>query len=294
MINVNEFSIRTAILGDGVVAYAQPIVELTPSLVWNDSPSLSFEFLARLKVGNQMLSPGQFMPVVEQDPILMARLDQQVLLQAVWQLAYWKKALGLSVHGHVNASQVTLCDPSYSAYVEMLLHAYGVSPKQLTIEVLESCHQFWLNDQVLKTLASIATLTVGVAVDDVGPGWQNLPGLMAWIESSERYIPLSHVKIDQSLVKAAGAYDNVSVQQIIYCCEVAKARGIGVVAEGIERQDDLCLMQQLGCNFVQGYALGKPQSLETTTKSLQELYRDEVYSDISIVRESQEQVTAPH
>lgn len=293
-IDVNEFSIRAAILGNGVIAYAQPIVALTPGLVWSEAPSLSFEFLARLQIGDQVLVPGQFMHVVEQDPSLMARLDQQVLHQAVQQLAIWKQVLDLEVHGHINASQVTLCDPRYSAYVEMLLHVYGVKPKQLTVEVLESCHQFWQNDLILKTLASIATQSVGIAVDDLGPGWQNLPGLMSWIESTHPYIPLSLVKIDRSLVTAAGRYDIVSVQQIIRCCEVAKVRGIGVVAEGIETQNELSLMRQLGCDFVQGYALGKPQSLPATTESLRQLYRDEVLPSISLQRVSQGQITAPH
>lgn len=295
MISANQaLEIRNAILGNGIIVYAQPIVALTPGLVWNETPSLSFEFLARLQIGDQVLAPGQFMSVVEQDPSLMARLDQQVLLQAVRQLAVWRQTLGLEVHGHVNASQVTLCDPSYSAYVEMLLHLYGVNPKYLMIEVLESCHQFWQNDLILKTLASIATQSVGIAVDDLGPGWQNLPGLMNWIESAERYIPLSLVKIDRSLVTAAGLYDNVSVQQIIRCCEVAKAHEIGVVAEGIETQNELSLVRQLGCNFVQGYALGKPQSLSAATESLKQLYRDEVLPNMSLQRASQGQVTATH
>lgn len=296
MTNVSEFSIRAAILGEGVVPFAQPIVALTDGdrMLGNDVPNVLFEFLGRVVVDGQVLTPCDFMPVAEKDPVLLVRVDQKILASAVTQVARWKRTLGLDVHVHVNASQETLRDPSYSAYVEKLLLTLGVDPRLLTIEVLETCHHFWRKSTILKTLASLTSMHVGVAVDDIGPGWQNLPGLLNWIESDSRYIQLSAVKIDQTLVRAACLFDNVSIQQIIRCCEVARNCGIGVVAEGVEQSGDLLLMRQLGCNFVQGYALGKPQSLADTTKILTEFYREDVYLGLSAVKESQRQVTASH
>lgn len=296
MTNVNEFSIREAILDEGIVPYAQPIVALTDGdrMLGDDVPNLSFEFLGRVVVDGQVLTPREFMPVAEKDPVLLVRVDQKILASAVTQVARWKRTLGLDVHVHVNASQETLRDPSYSAYVEKLLHTFSVDPRLLTIEVLETCHHFWRKPTILKTLASLTSMYVGVAVDDIGPGWQNLPGLLNWIESDSRCIPLSVVKIDQTLVRAACLFDNVSNQQIIRCCEVARNCGIGVVAEGVEQSGDLLLMRQLGCNFVQGYALGKPQSLADTTKILTQFYHEDVYLGLNAVKESQRQVTASH
>lgn len=296
MTNVNEFSIREAILGEGVVPHAQPIVALTDGdrMLGDDVPNLSFEFLARLQVGDRLLSPAQFMPIAEKYPVLLVRVDQKILASAVTQVARWKRTLGLDVHVHVNASQESLRDKSYSAYVEKLLYTFGVDPRLLTIEVLETCHHFWRKPTILKTLASLTSMHVGVAVDDIGPGWQNLPGLLNWIESDSRYIPLSAVKIDQTLVRAACLFENVSIQQIIRCCEVARNCGIGVIAEGVEQPGDLPLMRQLGCNFVQGYALGKPQSLAATTNILTEFYHEDVYLGLNAVKESQRQVTVSH
>ena len=287
MISANDaLEIRNAILGNGITAYAQPIVALTDDEheLANDIPNLSFEFLVRLmKADGSVLAYGEFKEVAESDPVLLARIDHQVLRQAVYQMSVWKETLGLDVHGHVNACQATLRNRNYAAYVEKLLHEYGVAANLLTIEVLETCQNFWRSKSILRTLMVLSTeLQVNVAIDDWGPEWTNMPGLMRWIESAERYVILSAVKIDRSMVVSATPHtlpdgtfvppNMADVAKILHCCEAMRNRGISVVAEGIENQETLNIMRELGCNFVQGYVLGKPKSLAETTMDLAALY----------------------
>jgi EAL domain-containing protein (putative c-di-GMP-specific phosphodiesterase class I)/GGDEF domain-containing protein len=196
------------------------------------------------------LAPGAFIPLAEETGLIRG-LTRWVLDAAVRQLADWH-AGGRTMRLAVNVSARDVADLAFPAYVEELLGRHEVPASSLQLEITET---ELLGDasaagQVLDRLARIG---VSWAIDDFGTGYSSLAQLQR--------LPVDEIKIDRSFVAVMdrNPTDDAIVRTTI---DLARALGLRVTAEGVETGATLERLTALGCDYAQGYFVGRPAAAD--------------------------------
>ncbi|MEV6299253.1 bifunctional diguanylate cyclase/phosphodiesterase [Actinoplanes sp. NPDC051861] len=237
--------LRRALDNDQLEVYFQPKVTLA------DRHVVGVECLARwVHPAHGEVAPEDFVAVAEHTGQL-PRLTEVVLSAGLRRCREWADAdRPLSVA--VNLSARTLLDSRFPDLVEELLAEHGVGPGQLTFEISEPG---MLNDieRVLPTLYRLRDLGVRLSVDDFGTGASSLAYLRQW--------PVHEVKIDDSFVQgmATDSGDLAIVRAVI---GLSREFGLTVVAEGVESELTLGLLEEMGCEIGQGYLFSRPLPYE--------------------------------
>jgi EAL domain-containing protein (putative c-di-GMP-specific phosphodiesterase class I) len=173
-----------------------------------------------------------------------------VIEQACRQAAAWQELHPDSapVSVAVNLSARQIADPDLLSHIEGSVRANRIDPSNLWLELTETT----LLDEtsfVERTLESLKGLGVHLVLDDFGVGFSSLGYL--------KRLPLSMIKLDRSFVEhlAEDSHDAAIVRAVN---EMANTFGIGVVAEGIETEEQLRMATTLGCGFAQGFHFSEP------------------------------------
>jgi len=194
------------------------------------------------------ISPGEFMPVIEQTSLARAT-TRWVLERALRQLSAWQRA-GLVTQLAVNVSAVNLLEPDFCAHVLARLAAHALAPEALAIEITESALMS-NRDVAAATLDALAGAGVQLAIDDFGTGYSSL----AYLQS----VPASVVKIDQSFVYELDL-DERKRALVATMIKLAHDLGQQVVAEGVETAPVAQFLAGAGCDQVQGYLYARPMA----------------------------------
>jgi diguanylate cyclase (GGDEF)-like protein len=236
-----ESELRTALAEQQFHLVYQPVVQA------RDRSLVGHEALVRWDHPVRgLVSPADFVPVAEQTGQIVD-LGRWVLREACLQARQWRdSAPGYTMSVNLSARQ--LSDPHLVDDVAEALAAAGLDPSVLCLEITETAliaHP----DQALTALRELRATGVTVALDDFGTGYSSLSHLHQY--------PVDTVKIDRSFVAqlgGTGATDGI-VTAILH---LARHMDLRVVAEGVERLDQADLLDRLGCELLQGYALGRP------------------------------------
>jgi EAL domain-containing protein (putative c-di-GMP-specific phosphodiesterase class I)/CHASE2 domain-containing sensor protein len=158
----------------------------------------------------------------------------------------------------VNLSARLLGDKGFTLRLSALLARHGLAPNQWTLELTETAALTGSGDG-LDMIARLRDLGINIAIDDYGTGLSTLDYL--------KKIPANEIKIDQSFVKgiADNRSDRVMVQSTI---ALAHSLDRKVVAEGVEHREILDLLVEMNCDIAQGFAVGRPMSLDSLTKRI--------------------------
>ena len=158
----------------------------------------------------------------------------------------------------VNLSARLLSDKGFTLRVAALLARHSLEPHHLTLELTETA-ALADSGESLEMITRLRELGVRISIDDYGTGLSTLEYL--------KKIPANEIKIDQSFVKgmADNRSDRLMVQSTI---GLAHSLGRKVVAEGVEQRDVLDLLIEMGCDVAQGFAIGRPMSLESLVKRI--------------------------
>ena len=158
----------------------------------------------------------------------------------------------------VNLSARLLADKGFILRLRAMLARHGLAPHLLTLELTETAELAGAGN-AFDMLAALRDMGVTIAIDDYGTGLSTLDYL--------KKIPASEIKIDQSFVK--GMLDNRS-DLVMVQSTIALAHSLGrkVVAEGVERREALDTLVEMGCHVAQGFAIGRPTSLDSLLKRL--------------------------
>jgi diguanylate cyclase (GGDEF)-like protein len=215
---------------------------------------LGVEALARWShpvFGN--VGPDEFIPLSEHVG-LMRPLTMLILDKALRQNNDWA-ARGVSVGVAVNLSVRNLLDPHLPRDVADLLERHHVAASQLTLEITES-EIMREPERTIGVLNSLRDLGVGLSIDDFGTGHSSLAYL--------KRLPVNEVKIDRAFVDQVvhSDMDAAIVRSIV---EVARNRGLLVVAEGVEDRATWDALLALGCDMAQGYLIARPMNPQTLT-----------------------------
>ncbi|TWE09553.1 diguanylate cyclase/phosphodiesterase [Pseudomonas sp. AG1028] len=193
-----------------------------------------------------MVSPGEFIPIAERTGSIQI-LTAWVIEEGVRQLQEWRQR-GLMVQLSLNISTDDLIDAELPSRVGQLLAHYRVPASQLIFEITES--GVMLNPAVaLQVLHGLREKGIGLSVDDFGTGYSSLAQL--------KRMPVQELKIDQSFIRDLDdtSEDAVIVRSTI---EMSHSLGLKVVAEGVELQRSLDLLDRWQCDSVQGYLISRP------------------------------------
>lgn len=237
--------LRKALDNDELDVYFQPKVTLA------DRHLVGVECLARwTHAAHGEVAPEDFVAVAEHTGQL-SRLTERVLSEGLRRCRQWTEAdRPLSIA--VNLSVRTLLDSRFPDQVEELLQRYAVAAAQVTFEISEPG---MLGDieRVLPTLYRLRDLGVRLSVDDFGTGASSLSYLRQW--------PVHEVKIDDSFVQgmATDSGDLAIVRAVI---SLSREFGLTVVAEGVESELTLDLLEEMGCEIGQGYLFSRPLPYE--------------------------------
>jgi len=239
-----ENDLRRALQREEFVIHYQPVVSL------HDGSIASMEALLRWDHPDRgLLGPLAFIPVAEETRLIVP-IGRWVIEQACRQAAAWQRlrpdAAPVSVA--VNLSGRQLADPELIAHVQGSIRANGIEPSTLWLELTEST---LLEDTayVEATLGSLRQLGVQLVLDDFGVGFSSLGYL--------KRLPLSMVKLDRTFVEniTTSAHDAAIVRAV---SEMAETIGLGVVAEGVQTEDQVRAARDLGCGYAQGFHFSEP------------------------------------
>ena len=240
-----EHELRRALDGGELRVHYQPIVDLESMIV------TSVEALVRWQHPQQgLLPPATFLTAAEEAGV-MDRLGRWVLDHAVRQAAAWSEELGedgaISLAVNLSPTQLT---PALVGQVSALLQETGLPAERLVLEITENAV---LDDSpaVLATIGSLQERGVRFAMDDFGTGYSSLAAL--------RSHRLDVLKIDRTFV-AGLPQDRRGMAILDGVVRLGRAMGMTVVAEGVERPDQLRVVRALGCHAMQGFLLARPMA----------------------------------
>lgn len=237
-----EYELRQAIELDQLVVFYQPRADTFTGKF------CGMEALVRWQHPEQgLLSPNFFIHVAERSGLII-QLGEIVIEKTCEQVAKWRES-GLNTHSvAVNVSALQLKDKNLRHFLVDCMQRYGLTPSMISIELTEST---MLDEEGIASseLKRLRELGFHLLIDDFGTGQSSLSKLQS--------LDIDLVKIDQSFVFKLGQ----DVQSKALCSAVVsigRALNIKVVAEGVETPEQLRILQQIGCDEVQGYLISRP------------------------------------
>jgi diguanylate cyclase (GGDEF)-like protein/PAS domain S-box-containing protein len=234
--------LRQAITKDELELEYQAVVELATSrVVW-------VETLVRWRREQTAIRPVEFLGVAEESGLIMS-LGEQVLRAACAQAAAWHSS-GWPIGISVNFSLRQVSTAGFAELVLDVLADSGLTPAALTLEVTERVLVEGAGSMV-EALARLRRHGVRLAIDDFGTGYASLAYL--------RQLPVDIIKIDPSFVAGLGT-DATLGMLTATIVRVGHDLGIEVVAEGIERPEQLELLRRMGCGLGQGFLVAGPMA----------------------------------
>jgi diguanylate cyclase (GGDEF)-like protein/PAS domain S-box-containing protein len=209
-----------------------------------------FEVLLRWQHSKKgWISPGEFIPVAEEIG-LISILGWWVLEQSCRQLEQWRSEIpqGLDIVLNVNLSLLQLKQVNLVEQIEKLLRSHQIPGQCLNLEITET--SFLETSQFdASILHQLKALGVQLSIDDFGTGYSSLSRL--------HQLPLDLIKIDRAFVDGI---ETDSSKEAIAQTIISLAHNLGaqLVCEGIETPAQCCKLQQLGCEYGQGYLFSRP------------------------------------
>ena len=208
------------------------------------SEIIGFEALARwLHPVRGFVPPGDFIPIAEESGLIVA-MGEWILREACREAASWPQPLQIAV----NLSPAQFMHGDLVGLVHSILLETGLAPDRLELEITEGVliEDF---DRGLALLRRLKALGVRISMDDFGSGYSSLSYLQAF--------PFDKIKIDRAFVMNLGRSPQSAA---IVRAVIGLGHGLemSIVAEGVETQEQLGFLADVGCDAVQGYYIGKP------------------------------------
>ncbi len=234
-----------------LVVHYQPNVDLRQNRV------IGVEALVRWQHPEKgLIPPKEFIPLAEHSGHIR-ELTTFVLEESLQQLHLWNST-GLMLQMSVNLSGRSLHDSDLCDQIANLLERWQINPQHLQLEITERALMY---DpiQANETLAQLDAIGVKLSIDDFGTGYSSLAYL--------KHLPIHEIKIDKSFVHAMLEQDadKVIVRSTI---DLAHNMGHQVIAEGVDSEDVLKLLKEMGCDLAQGYHITHPVAAEELRKWL--------------------------
>ncbi len=245
-----EQAIRQGLLNKEFLVYYQPQADL------NTGRLCGLEALVRWSHNRQMIAPGAFIYIAEQSG-LITELDFYVFSTVCGQIAQWRQELK-DVVVAVNFSALSFMDAQFVARVRAALQQFQISPSSIIIEMTESTLMHDADESLVK-MQELKALGIQFSIDDFGTGYSSLAYL--------KRFPFSQLKIDGSFTTDVHT-DPESAALVRSMISMAHNLGIRVIAEGVEKVEQLGFLLKAGCDEIQGYFYSVPLPADNCAQQL--------------------------
>src|SRR5690606_27122155 len=244
-----ESDLRRAIGGGELQLHYQPLHACSNNAL------IGFEALLRWQHPERgAISPADFIPIAEESGLIVP-LSRWVLATACRDARHWPSHLGVAV----NLSPVQFRQPTLTDDILETLAQSGLPAQRLELEITEGV-LMENTGQTLDTLRALKQAGIRISLDDFGTGFSSLSYLQRF--------PFDKLKIDRSFV--SGMETNAGSMAIVRAIiALGHSLRITVTAEGVETPEQLHMLRHENCDHVQGFLLGRPQTLKQIQPLLQ-------------------------
>jgi EAL domain-containing protein (putative c-di-GMP-specific phosphodiesterase class I) len=240
---LTENQLRVALERGQFVLHYQPKAQLSDGTIRGFEALLRWDHPERGQV-----APLEFISILE-DTGLIIPVGEWVIAQVCRQLNEWQQAGRRALPVAINLSARQLQQAGLAANVQRIVGGAGVDPRLLEFELTES---MLMTDPeaAVATLGGLKAQGMRLSVDDFGTGYSSLAYL--------KRFPLDALKIDRTFVRdLPGDTDDAAITRAVIL--LAHSLNLKVVAEGVETIEQLRLLEEYGCDEIQGYYIGRPQ-----------------------------------
>ena len=241
-----ENQLKTATLQQNFMMYYQPQFRTT------DKKLRGVEALIRWKDDDgKMISPAVFIPIAEKNGTIVP-IGTWVIEESLQAYAEWKRKYHYPMVMSLNISAIQY---KQSDFIEQVLHImdkYDIAPSEIELEITES---ILIDDfaEITEKLAVLRDIGIKISLDDFGTGYSSLSYLKG--------LPIDTLKIDKSFIDTVITDENTRIitESIIY---MVKKLGYETIAEGVETEEQYRYLNEIDCDNIQGFLLGKPMPSE--------------------------------
>jgi predicted signal transduction protein with EAL and GGDEF domain len=238
-----ETRLRGALAREEFALFFQPIV------CAGKRELRGLEVLLRWRGPNgSLVAPDDFIPILEENGLIVP-VGEWVIRAACEQAVAWRRAGLQQVPLAINLSARQFVHGGLVESIRRIVDETGIDPSQLEFEITETA-LMQHGGQTLETLGQINAMGIRLSIDDFGTGYSSLAYL--------KRFPVRKIKIDRAFVRdlEASSEDQAIVAAVM---ALAGSLQLRVVAEGVETEGQLALLQRHGCHYAQGYLFARPQ-----------------------------------
>lgn len=217
------------------ILHGEPMLSSAEALVRWNHPELG------------MISPGDFIPLFESNGLIQ-KLDQYVWKTAAAQIKEWKNKFGLTIPVSVNVSRIDIYNPELEDLLIGIIETNSLKPDELFLEITESAYSED-SARLIEVVNSLRDKGFEIEMDDFGTGYSSLNMLTS--------IPIDALKMDMSFVRQM-LNDDMSLKLVQLIIDISNFLDVPVIAEGVETEEQLATLKELGCDLIQGYYFSKP------------------------------------
>lgn len=237
-----ETNLHHALRNEEFELYYQPKVKADTEEI------VGMEALIRWhKPGEGVIRPDLFIPVAEECG-LISFIGEWVVKTAALQIKAWNERYNTDFRVSVNISPKQLGEKSFIEKIVAIIEETGVNPNHLDIEITEMS-MMDQNESLVEKIRTLKEMGITFSIDDFGTGYSSLSYL--------KQFPVDTLKIDRSFVSMITVEDS-GIPMVSAIISLAHALNLDVVAEGVEMKDELEVLKDHNCEYIQGYYFSKP------------------------------------
>lgn len=247
-----ETKLKEAVFAQNFMMHFQPQFRTT------DRALRGVEALIRWKDDTgDMISPAVFIPIAEKNGTIVP-IGTWVIEESLKAYAEWKRKYHYPLIMSINISAIQYKQPDFIDKLLQILEKYEISPYEIELEITESV---LIDDfkEITERLAVLRDIGIKISLDDFGTGFSSLSYLKG--------LPIDTLKIDKSFIDTVITDENTRIitESIIY---MVKKLGLETIAEGVETEEQFQYLNEISCDIIQGFYLGKPMPAENIEKLL--------------------------
>ncbi len=241
-------------------ALARSALELhyQPQLHLKDDRVIGVEALSRWLIDDESyISPSSFIPVAEESGLILP-LSEWVLYTACRQAKIWQDEMGYPVRMSINISPRHFLEDNLLEQLDRIIRRTGISPRNLDLEITEGLIMQDI-DRSVAIMQAFNRMGGTISIDDFGTGYSSLAYL--------KEFPLHRLKIDKSFVNGIDR-DSKNIGLAKTIITMGHGLGLEVIAEGVEKAEQLSVLRELECDIIQGYYYSRPLPADELTRFL--------------------------
>ncbi len=247
-----ENKLKEAVFSQNFTMYFQPQFRTTDRQLRGGEALLRW----RDDTGN-MISPSVFIPIAEKNGTIVP-IGTWVIEESLKAYAQWKRKYHYPLIMSINISAIQYQQPDFIDKLLQILEKYQVSPYEIELEITES---ILIDDfeEITKRLEILRDIGIKISLDDFGTGFSSLSYLKG--------LPIDTLKIDKSFIDTVITDENTRIitESIIY---MVKKLGFETIAEGVETEEQFQYLNEISCDIIQGFYLGRPMPADDIEKLL--------------------------